>query len=135
MITRSNALLVLLIVVLAQAPWTLIEPPTPCPGGNPGFVQINIFHNTTTTSAPSITVAHPGDALKFKLLGPPGVNVVVEGKESVDQWINKSGNGNHFFVCAGNDLEYPHDYGYNVDPEGTPPYDPPKLDPVVRILN
>jgi len=135
MITRSNALLILLIAVVAQGAFTLIEPPTPCPDANPGFVQINIFHNSTTTFAPSVKVADRGDILKFKLLGPPGVNVVVEGKESDDQWINKSGSGNHFFVCAGSELEYPHDYEYNVDPEGTPPYNPPELDPVVRILH
>jgi hypothetical protein len=134
MITRSNALLVLLIAVLAQAPWTLIEPPTPCPDANPGFVQINIFYNSTTTSAPSIKIAHHGDVLKFNLLGKPDVNVEVTGKESDDQWINKNGNEKHFFVCVPSEIDHPHDYEYSVDPDDTPPFEPPLLDPVVRIL-
>jgi hypothetical protein len=90
-------------------------------------VQINVFYNSTTTSAPTVKIAHPNDKLKFKLLGPPDKNVDVDGKTVTDTWL--TGNGKkHFYVCVPNEIAK-DDYGYNVDPEGSPP-----LDPVVRIL-
>ena len=102
----------------------------PCPGANPGVVPINLFYNSTTTfAAPPIKIAHPGDVLKFKLLGAPNVNVAVDGKMPVDAWVKGSGNKKQFYVCVPADLDHPHDYNYSVDPDGSP-----LLDPVVRIL-
>lgn len=124
-VIRLTALLLLLAGLSGCGAKTAAKP---CPGSNPGFVQINIFYNSTTTSAPSVKIAHANDKLKFKLLGPPWKNVVVEGKEGDDHWIDKSGNNKMFIVCIPADLGS-QDYEYSVDPE-----DSPLLDPVVRIL-
>jgi hypothetical protein len=130
MITRSNILLILMVPVVATAAaFGFIEPPEPCPGANPGFVQINITHNSTTTSAPSIKTARANDILKFKRLGLPNKNLEVTGKTTTDFWVTGSGE-NHFFVCVPADAKYMHSYGYNVKPD-----DSPFLDPVVRIVH
>lgn len=122
----QRTLLVLLVAGLGGCGAEMAA--SPCPGSNPGFVQINVFYNSTTTSAPSVKIAEPNDKLKFNLLGPPGKNVDVDGKTLTDAWLKGSGK-NHFYVCVPDEVAHPQDYGYNVKPNGSP-----QLDPVVRIL-
>lgn len=125
MIIRHIVLLLLLVGVSGCTKMAA----NPCPGSNPGFVQINITHNSTTTSAPAIKIAHPNDKLKFHLLGPPNKTVDVKEKTGSEAWF-KGSDKKPFFVCVPADVKYPHDYGYSVQPE-----DSPLLDPVVRILH
>lgn len=130
MITRSKVSLVLLASIIGVSAWALMPPDEECVYDGKGFVQINIFYNSTTTFAPAIKIASRGDFLKFKLLGPPHKTVEVKNKVDTDAWLNGKGKNNHFYVCVPLDVEIPVDYGYSVKPDGSP-----LLDPIVRILN
>ena len=134
MIARSNALLTLLIVVLAQSAWSWIAPPKHnCPGAGPSSVPINIFYNSTTTfAAPPIKLVPPGGVLKFNFAGPPGVDYDVVGNSPSDTWLIGSGNtstNKHFFVCVPTTVVKDDEFKYTVDTSISP-----LLDPIVRIL-
>jgi hypothetical protein len=140
MITRSNALLILLIAVVAQPAFSWIAPSTHnCPGAPPSPDSITIFYNTTTIfAAPPIRHVLPGEALKFTFAGPPGVDYEVIGDSPSDTWLNGSGNtrtDRHFFVCVPTTVEWRDEFKYSVEMSKSPLLDPIVLDPIVRILN
>lgn len=135
MITRSNALVVMLIAVLAPPAFSWIAPPTHnCSGAPPSANTIIIFYNTTTTfAAPPYRHVLPGEALKFIFAGPPGVDYNVIGDPPSENWLIGSGNTStdrHFFVCVPTTVQIGDEFKYSVDTSISP-----LLDPVVRILN
>ena len=134
MITRSKVLLILLASMIGVSAWALMPPDDECVYTGQGFVQINIFYNSTTTfAAPPIKSVAQGGVIKFHLAGPPGVDFTVLGDPPSVSWLKGSGNtttDKFFFVCVPDDAIHRRDYKYHVDTSISP-----LLDPVVRILN
>mgnify|MGYP001819082475 FL=1 len=73
----------------------------------PEVKQVNINYMTPDIVVQPMRICvQPGDVLKFKLNGNPHIEVRVEGKGIVDEWINgdNSGKNQAFFVLVPDDL-------------------------------
>lgn len=133
MITRSNALLILVIAVIAQGVWAVKPPEHRCPGSHPAMTNITITYTPGGINvSPPMANAEKGGVLRFNLFGTFGTDVTVKGKPETSpdpSWIDKSGSNLRFYVCVPDNVKKGDKYKYGITADGSPP-----LDPVVRIL-
>jgi len=66
-----------------------------------------------------------------EIKGGAGIEVIIEGAESDDEWLDTKGkgspDGNSYYVCVEDDQDV-KDYKYNIEVVGVG-----TLDPVVRV--
>jgi hypothetical protein len=102
-----------------------------CPDAKPKTVKISFKKNEEIRVNRPVLNVEQGDVIVCEIKGGAGIEVIIEGAESDDEWLDTKGkgspDGNSYYVCVEDDQDV-KDYKYNIEVVGVG-----TLDPVVRV--